>query len=186
VLHRITVAEYRRMIDAGVFSEDDPIELLDGYLVQKMPRNPAHDGTIDLALGALAPLIPAEWFLRIQQAITLDDSQPEPDLCAVRGTRRTFLTRHPGPADVGLVIEVAESSLLVDREEKSRIYAAANIPDYWIVNLVDRQVEVLTGPSGPTSAPDYSNRRIYGPGDAIPFALVGTTIGQVAVRDLLP
>jgi Uma2 family endonuclease len=82
------------------------------------------------------------WLLGVQQTIVLSDSQPEPDFAIVRGNPRSYLTRHPSAADAGQVIEVADSSLLRDQRDKTRIYARANIPVYWIINLVDQRIEV--------------------------------------------
>src|SRR3954465_5370056 len=102
-LAKFSVARYQRMIESGVLTSEDKVELLDGYVVLKMPRNPPHDGTIQVVRGALAALLPGGWDVRIQSAILLTESEPEPDLAVVRGDFRTYLSRHPGPGDVGLV-----------------------------------------------------------------------------------
>src|SRR4051812_19837687 len=86
-LYRFTVDEYHLMIESGILDETDRVELLEGYVVLKMPRNPPHDGTIDLIQGVLPSVLPGGWFARAQQAITLDNSEPEPDFAIVRGTR---------------------------------------------------------------------------------------------------
>jgi Uma2 family endonuclease len=183
---RFSVARYQRMIDAGILTSEDKVELLENYVALKMPSNPPHDGTIDLVKKALPTHIPPGWMLRIQQTVVLSDSQPEPDFAIVRGDERTYLTRHPGPADVGLIVEVADSSLLRDQREKARIYARGGIPCYWVVNLVDRQIEVSAQPSGPTPAPEYHSSQTYRPGDAVPLVLGGVTVGTIAAADLLP
>jgi Uma2 family endonuclease len=183
---RFSVARYQRMIEAGILTSEDKVELLENYVILKMPHNPPHDGTLDLVKAAIPLHIPSGWFARIQQTVSLPDSQPEPDFAIVRGTPRSYLTRHPVPADVGLVVEVADSSLLRDQRDKTRIYARAGIVCYWIVNLVDRRIEVYTQPSGPTTVPAYSSFQIYQPGDAVPVVLDGATIGTVPVDDLLP
>ena len=172
------------MIETGILDDQDKVELLEGHVVLKMPRNPTYDGSIDLAHDLLTPALPAGWFLRIQEAITLVDSEPEPDLCAVRGTRRSFLARHPGPADVGLLVEVADSSLDRDRNEKQRVYALARIPNYWIVNLIDRQVEVHMSPD--VASGSYANQQVYSSGDSVPLALDGTVVATIPVAELLP
>jgi Uma2 family endonuclease len=181
-LRRFSVAEYHKMIQTGILTTEDRVELLDGYVVLKMPQNPPHGGCIDLVTGALLPLLPPGWFLRAQLPVTLSESEPEPDFAVVRGTRRSYLTRHPGPADVGLVIEVSDSTLDRDRGEKQRIYAAAGIVCYWIVNLVQGQVEVYTGPAGAA----YPRRDDYRPGDSMPLTLDGVVVASVPVVDLLP
>jgi Uma2 family endonuclease len=185
-LAKFSVARYQKMIETGILTADDKVELLENYVVLKMSRNLPHDGTIDLLQAALPPVIPAGWLLRIQQTVVLSDSQPEPDFTVVRGSPRSYLTRHPGAADVGLIIEVADSSLLRDQRDKTRIYARGNIPCYWIVNLVDRRVEVYAQPSGPAAVPAYGSTRIHQPGDPVPLILDGVTAGTVAVTDLLP
>src|SRR5438128_1194075 len=131
---RFSVAEYHRLIQTGILTEDDNLELLEGYLVCKMSRNPPHDATIQKATKRLFRVLPAGWDLRIQSAVTLPDSEPEPDFAVVRGDETAYRAHHPGPPDVGLVIEVADSTLPGDRDDKGRIYARAGIPTYWIVN----------------------------------------------------
>src|SRR5262245_15657765 len=103
---RFSVARYQKMIADGNLTPDDKVELLENYMVLKMPKNPLHDGTIDLVKAALPSRLPAGWFLRVQQTVVLSDSQPEPDFAVVRGNARSYLQRHPGPADAGLLIEV--------------------------------------------------------------------------------
>jgi Uma2 family endonuclease len=183
---RFSVPRYQRMIDAGILTPEDKVELLENYVVLKMPRNPPHDGAIDLAKAALPGHIPSGWLLRIQQTLVLSDSQPEPDLAVVRGNPRTYLTRHPTAADAGLVIEVAEASLLRDQRDKTRIYARGGIPWYWIVNLVDGRLEVYSQPSGPAPVPAYGSFQTYQAGDDVPLVLDGKSVGTVPVAELLP
>ena len=184
-LRRFTVAEYQRMIETGILDEEDEVELLQGYVVLKTPRNAPHDGMIPLVEEALARVLPPGWHIRIQSALTLPDSVPEPDLAVVQGNKRLCLTRHPVPADVGLVVEVAESSLQRDRDGKGPMYASAGIPTYWLVNLVDGCLEVRTAPSGPTAAPGYAQRVDLTAGATVTLQL-GGVVGTVPVADLLP
>ena len=185
-VYRFTVAQYQRMVEAGILTANDKVELLEGYVVFKMPRNPAHDGTVQLIDEGLRAAIPAGWRLRCQLTVALSDSQPEPDFAVARGDARTYLTRHPTAADVGLVIEVAHSSLSRDQHEKTRVYARAGVVVYWIINLVDRRVEVYTQPSGATANPSYANLQSYPPGDAVPLVLDGSAVATIAANDLLP
>src|SRR5207253_8662178 len=104
---RFSVARYQRMIETGILTSEDKVELLENYVVLKMPRNPPHDSTIQQTLEKLFPYRPAGWGLRVQSAIVLSDSQPEPDIAFVRGSAADYKTRHPSAADVGLLIEVA-------------------------------------------------------------------------------
>jgi Uma2 family endonuclease len=183
---QFSVARYQRMIETGILTSEDKVELLENYVVLKMPRNPLHDGTIQVGTDAILPVLPKSWRLRIQMTVVLTDSQPEPDFAVVRGDARTYLSRHPTPADVGLLIEVADSSLLRDQRDKTRIYARGSIPWYWIINLVDRRIEVYTQPSGPTIVPAYQAFQTYQPGDMLPLVLDGNTVATLAVNDLLP
>jgi Uma2 family endonuclease len=183
---RFSVARYQKMIETGIITHDDKVELLENYVVLKMSRNPPHDGTVQLMTETLFPAVPAAWRLRVQLTVVLTDSQPEPDFAIVRGDARTYLTRHPGAADVGLIIEVAESSLLRDQRDKTRIYARGGIACYWIANLVDQRVEVYTQPSGPTAVPAYGSSQVFQPGDSVPLVLDGTTVGTIPAANLLP
>ena len=127
-VRRFTVEEYHQMIQAGILGEDDDVELLEGWIVPEMPRNPAHDALIAWVHNrVLAPRLREGWFCRGQSAITTPDSEPEPDLALIRGSERDYLSRHPGPADTALAVEVADSSLSRDRSIKARIYAAAGV-----------------------------------------------------------
>jgi Uma2 family endonuclease len=183
---RFSVAEYHRLIQLGILTEDDNLELLEGYLVHKMSRNPPHDGTIQKLMKQLLRALTPSWELRLQCAVTLPESEPEPDLAVVRGDENTYLTHHPSPADVGLLIEVSDSTLDGDRTDKGRIYARSGIVCYWIVNLIDSQIEVYSLPSGPTADPHFAQRVDYRKGDTIPLTLDGITVAHLAGRDLLP
>ena len=183
---RFTVARYQRMIEGGILTSEDRVELLENWVVLKMPGNPPHDGTIQATSKRLGRRLPAGWDYRVQSSIVLPDSQPEPDIAVCRGDETAYLAQHPTAADAGLVIEVADSSLLRDQRDKTRIYARAGIPVYWIINLVDRRVEVYTQPSGPTAVPAYGAFQTFQPGDQVPLVLDSTTVGAVPAADLLP
>ena len=183
---RFSVARYQRMIEAGILTTEDRVELLENYVVLKMPGNPPHDGTIQAISKRVGRRLPAGWDYRVQSSIVLSDSQPEPDIAVVRGNEVAYLSRHPTAADTGFVIEVADSSLLRDQRDKTRIYARAGIPVYWIINLVDRRVEVYTQPTGPVAVPAYGAFQTFQPGDSVPLVLDGTTAGSVPAADLLP
>jgi Uma2 family endonuclease len=183
---RFSVPEYHKLIEIGLLTENDHLELLEGYLVLKMPRNPPHDRTIQRMNRRLMPALPAGWDLRIQSAITLVDSEPEPDIAIVKGDDSNYQTTHPTPADIGAAIEVADTTLAGDRADKGRIYARAGIPVYWIVNLVDRQIEVYEQPQSSAAVPEYAKQTIYHLGDTIPLVLNGASAAAFAVQELLP
>lgn len=185
-IFRLSVAQFHQMIAAGILTDDDPVELLDGWLVQKMPRNPPHRIATRKTRETLDRFRPAGWYSDSQEAITTDTSEPEPDVMLVRGDFDQYHDRNPGPQDIGLLVEVSDSTLARDRGFKKRIYAESRIAVYWIVNLVDNQVEVYSDPTGPAETPDYRQRRDYGVLDEIPFILDGQEIGRFPVRELLP
>ena len=179
-VHRFSVAQYLRMVETGVLKEDDKVELLDGWITPKMARNPPHDSALAQIDEAIAPLVRPNWHIRRQSALVLAASVPEPDLAVVAGSPRQYRTRHPGPADVALLVEVADSSLDHDRNVKGPIYANAGIATYWVANLVAGILEVYTSP-----APNgYQQRQDYTVNDVVPLA-VGGQLTQVPVADLI-
>src|SRR5262249_53645273 len=159
-----------RMIQTGILTEYHRVELLEGVIVDKMPHNPPHDGTITRIQRRLARLLSDDWLIRVQSAITTKDSEPEPDIAIVKGPEDVYFTRHPGPRDIALLIEVADTTLEADRRDKGRTYARARIPVYWIINLNDRQVEVYTEPKGGKS-PAYRRRCDYGTDAKVPLRI---------------
>ncbi|PSB26300.1 Uma2 family endonuclease [filamentous cyanobacterium Phorm 46] len=190
---RLSVEQYHAMIQAGILTDDDPVELLEGWLVFKMPKNPPHRVATRLVRTALENILPPGWYVDSQEPITLQNSEPEPDIVVVRGDTRQYLDRHPGAEDVAIVIEVSDTTLgrvgealEEDRTIKKRTYARAGIPVYWIVNLVEAQVEVYDRPSGDSEQPDYGQMLIYGRSTVLPIAIAGVTIGAIDVDALLP
>jgi Uma2 family endonuclease len=179
---KFSVAEYNRMIDAGILDDEDKVELLEGQVVLKMPRDPKHDSTIQFIQSTLYRVLPRGWEMRCQLAVTMTVSQPEPDIAVVRGSARAFLKHHPYPTEVGLVIEVANTSLQRDTLDKTRVYAADAIPEYWVVDVANQRVEVYSAPAGGA----YTAHRTLGPGDSLPLTLDGAVAATLAVADLLP
>jgi Uma2 family endonuclease len=179
------VKQYERMTELGLLTSSDRVELLEGIIVDKMTQNPPHNAAIDLLREQLEPLLSADYRIREQKAIRLGESEPEPDLVVVRGPAKRYAGRHPGPQDIALVIEVADTSLADDRERKGRIYARVRLPVYWIVNLRDAIVEVYTDPKG-GRARGYATRRDYGRDESAPVIVAGKKVGAVPVRELLP
>jgi Uma2 family endonuclease len=143
--HHWSRAQYDRLIDTGFFQPRDPIELIGGQLVVAEPQSPYHFTGVWAASEALRVAFGTGWEIRGQGPVALDDeSEPEPDVAVVRGSFRDYATVHPSGAD--LVVEVSESSLRFDRHHKGSLYARAGLADYWIVNLVDRVLEVYRDP----------------------------------------
>jgi Uma2 family endonuclease len=183
-LRRWRRAEYDRLVELGVF-EDDPVELIGGHLVVAEPKGTYHTAAVSAAEYALRAILPPGWIVRTQAPILLDDeSEPEPDLVAVPGRPADY--RHAHPARPALAVEVADSSLAFDREHKGSLYARAGIQDYWIVNLVDRVLEVYREPVPDPSAPygwRFQSVTTLAPGSAtVPLAFPQR---QILVADLL-
>jgi len=183
---RLSVEQYHAMIDGDILHSGDPIELLEGVLVTKMTRNPPRRIALAHLHDLLLMLSNREWHVETQEAITLDESEPEPDLAVIRGRVDDYLDRHPGPDEIGLVVEVADSSLSQDRRLKKRIYARAGIVEYWIVNLIDEQIEVYSNPTGPADQLSYQQRTDFKPGESVPVKLGGVNLGAIAVSQVLP
>ena len=182
---KFTLNEYHKMIETGVLTSGEPYELLEGNLVHKMSRGIPHDYAIQSLTKRLVRLLPNEWDVRAQCAITLtDDSEPEPDFALVRGDESTYRARHPGPADIGLLAEVSDSSLRVDRHDKGSIYAANGIPIYWVVNVTDKVIEVYTQPTGTGETAAYTKRDDFPVGTAVPAVLDGASVGTITVAEV--
>jgi Uma2 family endonuclease len=182
-LCRLTVDEYERIGEAGAMNDPERVELIDGYMVTKMPKSPEHCYSTEKILGGLKGLLGAGWILRKEGPVRIPDfDEPEPDISVVRGSIEDYRHRHPGPSDVGLLAEVSLTTLDLDRGQKLSAYATAGILVYWIVNLVDNQIEVYTRP-GPGA---YQSRADYKPGQAVPVVIDGRHVGDIAVDDILP
>lgn len=186
VVHRFTVEKYHQMIEAGVFSENDKVELIEGMILQTAVVGIPQAYSVDEVYQAISKLLPVGWKAFMQRPITLADSEPEPDVSVVRGSGADFKDRHPGPSDIGLLIEVADSSLMFDRITKRRIYAAAGIPEYWIVNLIQRQIEVYREPMGDLQTAAYRSLETFLAAEAVALNLAGHICGEIAVASVLP
>ena len=186
VLHRWTRRQYARLIDHGLLDEDDPIELLDGLLLVKEPQSSPHRTAVGLVAKALERAFGDGWFVQTQSPIGLDDrSEPEPDVCVVRGSLRDYVDAHP--THPALIVEVALSGLGVARGRKATAYARGGIADYWILNLIDRVLEVHREPARPGPARrrwGYASIETLGAeAMVVPLAAPSSTI---RIADLLP
>lgn len=175
-----TVEEYHRMGDAGVFSPDERVELIRGVIREMSPKGKRHVQAVTLANNLLTPALHGRAIVQIQDPVALKatSSQPEPDLCVLASTN----PRDAASKDVEalLVIEVADSSLRFDREDKAKIYAEAGIRDYWIINVVDDVLEVHRDPKDG----EYQHRSLLKSTETVsPVAFPDL---EIAVRDLLP
>lgn len=144
---RLTLAHYHAMVRSQILTEADPLEFLDGFLVPKAIKSPLHRLSTSLFQDFLSDFRPPNTHLNAHEPITLETSEPEPDVTVIQGETTDYRDRHPGAAEVLLVVEVADATLERDRGLKKRLYAAAGIANYWILNLVDRQLECYSEPA---------------------------------------
>ncbi len=187
-LWRLSVEKYHEMARTGILTENDPVELIEGWLVYKVPKKRPHSLVQSAVSEELRQILQPGWHIQQQDPITIValDSEPEPDVAVVRGTFRDYPDRHPSASDAALLIEIADSSLQSDRGTKKRIYARAGIAVYWIVNLVDQQIEVYTKPTDSTELPDYLEKKTYDLEDEIPVIVDGQMIGSILGQNILP
>ncbi len=181
---RLTLDQYHEMIRSGILTDDDPVELLEGWLVTKMPKNPPHRLVNRRLRDSVERRVSKAWHVDVQEPIALETSEPEPDLSVIRGKPDDYAARNPIAPDVGMAAEVSDTTLARERGLKKRVYARVHIAVYWIVNLLERQVEVYTQPSGPAEEPDYAQRQEFGVGDMLPLVLDGQEVGALPVAEL--
>jgi Uma2 family endonuclease len=180
--YRVSVEQYEAMVALGMFRKRDRVQLINGVLVTKMTDNPPHAVVCDAVRHAVEPKLPQGWCLRPDKPIRIAGyNEPEPDLVVARGTFWDYEVRHPEPADIALVIEVSDSSLLEDRA-MAPIFGRAGIPAYWIIDLKNRQVEIHgePGPSG------YQTIQIVKADGQLELVIGGIHLGSICVGDLLP
>jgi hypothetical protein len=183
---RFTVREYHKLLDSGALHPALRTELVEGWVVEKMTRHARHDSTLQFAADALQRRVGGNWRLRLQSALTMDDGEPEPDLAVVPGPLGRFIHGHPRPTEVGLLVEISDSTLAYDRGPKLRDYARNGVARYWILNIVERQVEEYEGPTGPTDNPAYRSQKVYKPGQSVPLTLRDEPMEAIPVDELIP
>ena len=185
-VYRLTVEQYHQMMEAGVFDGGRKCELIRGVILEKPVPKPPHSKSTYRLIRRLVALFPEpDWVVGIQDSITLADSEPEPDFYAATGPEAKYDTRHPGPKDLVLVVEVSDASRAFDRGVKLALYAGSKITRYWIIDVKARRIEVYTDPRGGKN-PTYRHQDTYGPDDSVPVVVAGNTLGTIAVKDLLP
>lgn len=176
--HRWTREQYEQMVEAGVFGEDDRVELINGAIVTMSPQGSRHATVVGLVSDALQKFYETGGVIRVQMPLALGAiSEPEPDVAVVAGERRDFLGAHPDTAT--LVVEVSETSVTLDRTQKKELYAQHGIEEYWIVDLDDEALEVYRDPAGAK----YETKRTFHRGESV---RPPQSTGPVPVADLLP
>lgn len=161
---RFSVAEYLRIVEAGLFGEDSRLELLWGEIVEMSPIHIAHTSTLSRLVWLLTNMLGKQVILGVQNPVQLGDkSLPQPDIAVLQFQDDFYREQYPGPDDILLLIEVADSSLKYDQRIKSKLYGAAGIADYWIINLPARQIEVYREPR----QDGYRTVTRYAPGESL-------------------
>lgn len=179
--HLITVAAYDRMIEAGIYTENDRIELINGRIVEIMPKGPKHTSANSRIVRFLIKLFDEKVIVRNQDPIVLDDfSEPEPDIVLANWDDKEYSENHPTPPDILLVMEISDTTLAYDREDKARAYSRSGIQQYLLLNLQNETIEDYREPS-----PDgYQFKRTHRSGDAL--NLVAFPEIEIEVVNLLP
>lgn len=175
-----TADEYHRMAQAGILCEDDRVELLDGEIVEMVPIGPGHAACVDRVNRLLSERLGRRAIVRVQNPVRLGErSEPQPDLALLAPRPDFYASAHPGPADVLLIIEVAETSADLDRQIKVPLYARAGIREVWLVDLAARAVEVYR------EASPQGYRRVgrVGPGQRLAPQALGDA--EVSADDIL-
>jgi Uma2 family endonuclease len=177
----ITAAEYQRMIELGIFQEDERIELIEGRIVQMSPKNLKHAIATKRANRWLGKLLGDRAIIGVQDPILLNDfSEPEPDIVLIAPPDERYIENHPTPKDIFLVLEIADTSLIYDRDEKGPLFAQNGIVQYCLLNLQSRELEDYRQPS-PNG---YRSKRTYTEEQS--FNLVSFPKVSIKVKDLLP
>jgi Uma2 family endonuclease len=177
---RMTVEEFERIEDS---LDDDQVELIDGYIVRMDEMKPPHVLASELLRDSLQPMIPAGRYIREDKPVQIPDyDQLRPDIAVVRGNPRVYAKRHPMPEDISLLIEISDTTLSKDRKQKLPSYARSGIQVYWIVNVIERQVELYTQPV----ADQYGSKLVFTAGQSVPVIIDGVEVGHIAVDDFMP
>jgi len=178
---RFTADEYQRMGEAGIFCPDDRVELIDGEVVVMSPIGPRHNACVGSANQSLVRAAGDAAIVLPQGSVRLDfHSEPQPDLVLLKPRADFYASRHAGPADILLVVEIAASSIEYDREVKARVYAKAGVPEYW---LVDLNANVVSRYSLPNDGV-FRNLEQHRPGESIAPGLLTSCV--ISVSALLP
>ena len=190
-VYRLTVEQFDRMVRDGTLDEDEPVELLNGVLVTKMPKNPPHRVGTRKTVRALERVLPVGWIAQKEEALVMPPGNKwEPDVAIVRSELEFDAARDATAADCCMVVEITDTNLSRARSEKLPAYASAGIPVCWIVNLSGGValgsvvVEVYTDADQATGR--YRSRLEVHPGDDVAVVIDGREVGRIAVADLVP
>jgi Uncharacterized protein conserved in cyanobacteria len=184
-----SVQDYMQLFERGILKPDERTELINGKVRTMLPAGIPHSQIVVKLVELIHDVVPRkEWCVYAQNTIEVAGNLPEPDLCIAQGPSQRYDHRRPQAEDVSMIIEVAETSLHYDRGEKLRLYAAAGIKKYWIINLVDSQVETYCEPMPATenSPPNYRTRRIILKDEVAEIGFTESLKLSFQLADLLP
>lgn len=182
-LYRMTVAQYDQIAEAGGFGERDRLELVDGFLLAMEERSRLHIFAGKKSFESFQRIVTPAWHVARRDPVVVSEySKPDPDVTVVRGQIRDYIERDVSADDIGVVLEISDTGLYARQRDLKRIYAASRIPYYWIINIVESQVEVYSDPDGQ----DYRSAQVFTRDQEVPVILDGAEVGRIRVVDLLP
>ncbi len=182
-LYRLTVDQYDQLVESGCIDERDRVELIDGFLLAMEERSRLHIVAGKKSFESFQRIAVPGWHVARRDPVVVSDySKPDPDLTVIRGQIRDYIERDKSAADIGVVLEIADDGLYGHQRDLKRIYAASRIPYYWIINIVESQVEVYSDPDGQ----DYRTAQVFTKDQEVPVILDGAEVGRIRVVDLLP
>jgi Uma2 family endonuclease len=181
---RFSVEEYLRLMEVGILTKHDKVELINGRIIEKISRNPPRDSAINGVTRILFESIGDCCAIRVHSSIQLSSSVPEAEIAVVCGPHSRYDHSNPTAADVLLVVEICDSTH--DQGEMASTYARDGIPLYWIVNLIDRRLEVYTDPTGPDHFSTYRQRKDIPINGTITLALPGLKKFTIKVQEFFP
>lgn len=145
---KFTVQQYHKMLESGILTEDDRVELIRGEIIEMSPIGTKHAACVNRLINLLVQLLGKRVIVAAQNPIALNDnSEPQPDVALLKPRDDFYATAHPQPQDILLLIEVADSTIIYDREEKIPLYAEANIIEVWLVDINEQIVEIYQQPT---------------------------------------
>jgi Uma2 family endonuclease len=187
--YRLTAADYIKMVDADIIPSDRRVGLWEGHLYEKRPKQLIHSATTSLVIMALTRAVPDDWFVSYEAPVLVNEfTVPLPDFTVVRGHPNDYCRRgsFPKADEIGLIVELADTSLRKDLEVSLPIYARAGLPVYWVVNLVAKRVEVYSQPVVEGETARYWMAETFEPGKDVPLVLDGLEVARIPARELLP
>ena len=180
-VHSFTLEQYHAMIEHGILTEEDKVELLAGKIIDMSPIGRFHSACVSELTYFFLPKWIGVYTCRAEQPISLPDaSEPEPDFVIADFREDKYAEGHPLASNVRLLIEVSDKTLVLDRASKAEIYATAGIPEYWILNLIDRQLELYSSPNVATGTYEVSS--VVGEYDDLDHPMTG----KIPLTELLP